>query len=99
MYIDFVIYLVLAFVIILLVFILFYNKKEIKTKEQKIKEIMRDFENRMEKTLTPLKSNKEEYTKQKIILLQTFAKELEFNIFFDKNEIRHYMKILANMDF
>lgn len=91
------IYIVLIFLLILLVFVLFYRKKEVKTKEQKQQEIIDSYIDKMQETLTPLKTDN--YQKQKIALLQTFAKELEFNIFFDKNEVREIIKSLANMDF
>lgn len=77
----------------------FSPKKELKTKEQKQEEIIFDYTIKMQKTLQSLKDNKDEYKKQKLLLLKTFAKELEFNIFFDKDEVREIIKALASKDF
>lgn len=83
---------------IVLFFVKTPMKRDIKTKEQKQNEIVYDFLQRMEKELTPIKDNQEELGKKKTELLKTFAKELEFNIFFDKDEVREIIKNLASKE-
>lgn len=65
-----------------------------KSKEQKQEEIRLHY---LQKLQTELESidNLEERQKRKIALLKVFAKELEFNLFFDKEEIKHLIKELA----
>ena len=59
-------------------------KKEPKTKEQKQEEIRQNFLQRLNAELSGTQ-NPDERQMKKIALLKTFAKELEFNLFFDKD--------------
>ena len=70
-------------------------KKEPKTKEQKQEEIRQDFLQRLNAELSGTQ-NPDERQMKKIALLKTFAKELEFNLFFDKDEVKTLIQELAN---
>ena len=70
-------------------------KKEPKTKEQKQEEIRQDFLQRLNAELSGI-DNPDERQMKKIALLKTFAKELEFNLFFDKDEVKTLIQELAN---
>ncbi len=65
-----------------------------KSKAQKQEEIRLHY---LQKLHTELESigNLEERQKRKIALLKMFAKELEFNLFFDKEEVQRLIKELA----
>lgn len=70
-------------------------KKEPKTKEQKQEEIRQNFLQRLNAELSCIE-NPDERQMKKIALLKTFAKELEFNLFFDKDEVKTLIQELAN---
>ena len=70
-------------------------KKESKTKEQKQEEIRQSFLQRLNTELSMIEDSNERQLK-KIALLKTFAKELEFNLFFDKDEVKTLIQELAN---
>ncbi len=70
-------------------------KKESKTKEQKQEEIRQNFLQRLHAELSGIENPNERQMK-KIALLKTFAKELEFNLFFDKDEVKTLIQELAN---
>lgn len=70
-------------------------KKEPKTKEQKQDEIRQDFLQRLNAELSGI-DNPDERQMKKIVLLKTFAKELEFNLFFDKDEVKTLIQELAS---
>ncbi len=69
-------------------------KKEPKSKEQKQEEIRQNFLQRLNTELSSTQ-NPDERQMKKIALLKVFAKELEFNLFFDKEETQHLIKELA----
>lgn len=70
-------------------------KKEPKSKEQKQEEIRQNFLQRLNTELSGI-DNPDERQIKKIALLKTFAKELEFNLFFDKDEVKTLIQELAN---
>lgn len=70
-------------------------KKEPKSKEQKQEEIRQSFLQRLNAELSGIENPNERQMK-KIALLKTFAKELEFNLFFDKDEVKTLIQELAN---
>ena len=65
-----------------------------KSSPQKQEEIRQMYRQRLQTELSSIENSDERQTK-KIALLKTFAKELEFNLFFDKNEVQELMKELA----
>ncbi len=87
--------------ILLLCAILFWilkPKKQAKTKEQKRTELIASYEQRLGNKLLHIK-DKTIYQEKKIALLKTIAKELEFSIFFDKDDVRELIKHLSKKDF
>lgn len=70
-------------------------KKEPKSKEQKQEEIHQSFLQRLNAELSGIENPNERQMK-KIALLKVFAKELEFNLFFDKEEVKTLIQELAN---
>ncbi len=70
-------------------------KKEPKSKEQKQEEIRQSFLQRLHAELSGIENPNERQMK-KIALLKVFAKELEFNLFFDKEEVKTLIQELAN---
>ena len=66
-----------------------------KTKEQKQEEIRQNFLQRLHAELSGIENPNERQMK-KIALLKVFAKELEFNLFFDKEEVKTLIQELAN---
>lgn len=69
------------------------QKKEIKTKEQKQKEIIFAYKKRLCEELTSC--NQDLKSQKKIELLKIFAQELRFNIFFSDKETKKIIEILA----
>lgn len=65
-----------------------------KSSPQKQEEIRQMYRQRLQTELSSIENNDARQTK-KIALLKAFAKELEFNLFFDKNEVQILMKELA----
>lgn len=65
-----------------------------KSSPQKQEEIREMYRQRLQTELSNIQNADERQTK-KIALLKAFAKELEFNLFFDKNEVQVLMKELA----
>ena len=83
--------------IAMLLFILFLILKpqtKPKSKEQKQEEIRSHYLQKLQSELDSIE-NPEERQKRKIALLKLFAKELEFNLFFDKEEMQTLIKELA----
>ena len=76
-------------------FLLFKPKKQPKSKEQKQEEIRLNYKERLNTELLAIE-NFDERQKKKIALLKVFAKELEFNLFFDKEEAQRLIKELAS---
>ena len=82
----------------MLLFILFLILKpqtKPKSKEQKQEEIRLQYLQKLQSELGSIE-NPEERQKRKITLLKVFAKELEFNLFFDKEETQNLIKELAS---
>ena len=75
-------------------FLLFKPKKEAKSKEQKQEEIRLNYQKKLHNELLD-NQDPEERQKKKIVLLKLFAKELEFNLFFDREETQMLIKELA----
>lgn len=75
-------------------FLLFKPKKEVKSKEQKQEEIYLSYKERLNTELLAIE-NFDERQKKKIALLKVFAKELEFNLFFDSEETKILIQDLA----
>ncbi len=82
-------------IVCLSLFLIIKPKKQAKTPEQKKEEIKCHYEQTLIEALKPIE-NPEERQKHKIILLKHFAKELEFNLFFDKEEIHALIKKLSS---
>jgi len=77
----------------LLFFILKPQTKQ-KSKEQKQEEIRLHYQKKLQIELESI-ANVDERQKRKIALLKHFAKELEFNLFFDKDEVKMLIQALA----
>jgi hypothetical protein len=79
-------------------FVAFYFWLKPRTKPkpspQKQEEIREMYRQRLHTELSRIENPDERQTK-KIALLKAFAKELEFNLFFDKNDVQGLMKELA----
>ena len=87
-----------ALIILVLVgflFLLFKPKKQAKSKDQKQEEIRLHYLQKLQAELESI-DNPDERQKRKIALLKLFAKELEFNLFFDKEETQILIKELAS---
>lgn len=82
------------FLLLGFLFLVLKPKKESKTKEQKQEEIRQNFLHRLNTELSMIEDSNERQMK-KIALLKTFAKELEFNLFFDKDEVKTLIQELA----
>ena len=76
-------------------FLLLKPKIEPKSKEQKQEEIRASYHQRLSAELSSIENSDERQTK-KIALLKAFAKELEFNLFFDKDEVKVLIQELAS---
>lgn len=76
-------------------FLLLKPKIEPKSKEQKQEEIRISYKERLNSELSAIENPNERQTK-KIALLKVFAKELEFNLFFDKDEVKGLIQELAS---
>lgn len=76
-------------------FLVLKPKKQPKSKAQKQEEIRQNFLQRLNTELSATQ-NPDERQMKKIALLKVFAKELEFNLFFDKEETQHLIKELAS---
>lgn len=90
------------FISILLILILFgflwlvlKPKKQPKSKAQKQEEIRLHYQIRLKTELSGIDTH-DERQKRKIALLKIFAKELEFNLFFDKEDVRALIQTLAS---
>lgn len=76
-------------------FLLFRPKKQPKSKEQKQEEIRLSYKEKLNAELLDIQ-NIDERQKKKIALLSVFAKELEFNLFFDEHEVKALIQELAS---
>lgn len=79
---------------LLILFSALKPKKQPKSKAQKQEEIRLQYLQKLQSELESI-DNQEERQKQKIALLKRFAKELEFNLFFNKEETQTLIKELA----
>ena len=87
---------ILAILMLLgVLFLVLKPKKQPKSKAQKQEEIRQNFLQRLDAELSATQTPNERQTK-KIALLKVFAKELEFNLFFDKEEVKTLIQELAN---
>ena len=75
-------------------FLLFKPKKQAKSKEQKQEEIRLHYQEKLHSALLGI-DDLDERQKKKIALLRVFAKELEFNLFFDADEVKILIQELA----
>jgi len=85
------------FAILILSNLLFFILKpqiKPKSKEQKQEEIRLHYLQKLKAELASI-DNPDERQKRKIFLLKHFAKELEFNLFFDKDEVKMLIQALA----
>ncbi len=86
-----------TFIILILfgfLFLLFKPKKQSKSKEQKQEEILLNYQQKLHSELLGIQ-DLDERQKKKIALLKVFAKELEFNLFFDSEETKMLIQDLA----
>ena len=90
-------FIALGGVIFLCAIVLFFLKphKQPKSKEYKQEEIRELYRQRLHVELSRIDDPHERQTK-KIMLLKTFAKELEFNLFFNQEEMHSLIKELAS---
>lgn len=81
----------------ILVFVYFWLKPRTKPKPspQKQEEIREMYRQRLQTELSRIENSDERQTK-KILLLKEFSKELEFNLFFDKDEVKMLIQELAS---
>lgn len=82
-------------ILIALLFFILKPQAKPKSKEQKQQEIRLQYLQKLHTELELL-HDADERQKRKVALLKVFAKELEFNLFFDKEEIKHLIKELAS---
>lgn len=75
-------------------FLVLKPKKQPKSKAQKQEELRQSFLQRLDTELSTIE-NPDERQMKKIALLKVFAKELEFNLFFDKEEVKVLIQELA----
>lgn len=87
---------IIAIIILLgLLFFVLSPKKQAKTKAQKQEEIREFYRQKLKTELSHIE-NADTRQKQKLVLLKAFAKELEFNLFFDKDEVKVLIQELAS---
>jgi len=77
-----------------LLFFILKPQAKPKSKEQKQEEIRLHYQKKLQTELESI-ANVDERQKRKIVLLKLFAKELEFNLFFDKDEVKMLIQALA----
>lgn len=75
-------------------YLLLKPKRQPKSKEQKQKEIRFEYKKRLLAELDSIE-NIQLRQKKKIALLKGFAKELEFSLFFDEDEVKALIQELA----
>ncbi len=91
---EFLLTIVLIGIALWVLFLVLKPKTKPKSKTQKQEEIRLHYLQKLQTKLDVI-DNLEERQKQKIALLKVFAKELEFNLFFDKEETQRLIKELA----
>lgn len=82
------------FIALVALFFLCKPTEKPKSKEQKQDEIKQMYQQKLQTELACI-DDANERQKRKIALLKLFAKELEFNLFFDKEETQRLMQELA----
>lgn len=75
-------------------YLLFKPKSAPKSKEQKQEELIASYKHKLDQELSPI-TDANEKKNRKIALLKSFAKELEFNLFFDEHEVKALIQELA----
>ncbi|MDD2384482.1 MAG: hypothetical protein PHN18_09865 [Sulfurospirillaceae bacterium] len=91
---DTLLNILIIFALIGFLFLLFKPHKRPKSKEQKQEEIRLSYQKKLSTELSSI-TNPDERQKRKIALLKVFAKELEFNLFFDEQEVKMLIQELA----
>ncbi|NCD12819.1 MAG: hypothetical protein EOL93_09745 [Epsilonproteobacteria bacterium] len=91
---DFLPQILLLSSILLFAYFWFKPRTKPKPSPQKQEEIRQMYKQRLQTELATINDPDERQSK-KIALLKAFAKELEFNLFFDKNDVQALMKELA----
>ena len=91
---DFFMMLLIVFLACLLLILMLKPKQQAKTHAQKKEEITLQYQQKLAEALHTIE-DADERQKQKIILLKRFAKELEFNLFFTKEEVKALIQSLA----
>jgi len=87
---------IIAIILLLsLLFLVLKPRKKTKTKAQKQEEIREMYRQKLKTGLANIQ-NTETRQKRKLVLLKAYAKELEFNLFFDKDEVKVLMEELAS---
>lgn len=85
---------VIVLIILGFMYVLFKPKATPKSKEQKQEELITAYKQKLDQELSPI-TDANEKKKRKVALLKTFAKELEFNLFFDEHEVKALIQELA----
>lgn len=83
------------FICLILFFLFQAPKKELKTKAQKQEQLIASYREKLRKELSHYNQNPTLKSQKKVELLKSFARELQFNIFFDDEEVRKIIKNLA----
>lgn len=92
---DTLLNILIIFALIGFLFLLFKPHKQPKSKEQKQEEIRLNYQKKLNAELSGIQDSHERRQK-KIALLKEFAKELEFNLFFDEQEVKLLIQQLAS---
>ena len=91
---DFFMMLIIILLACLFLVLMLRPKHNAKTHAQKKEEITLQYQQKLAEALHTIE-DADERQKQKIILLKRFAKELEFNLFFTKEEVKALIQSLA----
>ena len=91
---DFFMMLIIILLACLFLVLMLRPKQYAKTHAQKKEEITLQYQQKLAEALHTIE-DADERQKQKIILLKRFAKELEFNLFFTKEEVKALIQSLA----
>lgn len=85
---------IIVLIMVGFLFLLFKPKGTPKSKQQKQEEIIDGYKQTLDRELSTI-TNADERKQRKVALLKTFAKELEFNLFFDEVEVKALIQELA----
>ena len=91
---DFLPQLLILSCTVLFFYFWFKPRTQTKSRSQKKEEICEMYRQKLQTELETI-DNPDERQKRKIALLKLYAKELEFNLFFDKDDIQTLMRELA----